>query len=314
MSRALSPSRPSAPSPTGAPSLAAAYAYCRRVALGHYENFPVGSLVLPKAVRPRVYAIYAFARAADDFADEGALPAEARLASLADWRRQLEACVDGAPTHPVFVALGDTMRRHRLPRQLFHDLLDAFELDARRSRHATFEDLLDYSRRSANPIGRLLLLLFGYRDAAWHQMSDAICTALQLTNFWQDIAVDLQKDRIYIPLSEMAAHGYTERDLLARRHTPAYERLMESLADRAEALFERGHPLCALVPGRLGFELRLIWLGGMTILTALRRIRFNVFDRRPALGAGDKARIALGALRRSRFLPSANASARRPPA
>ncbi|OYT71215.1 MAG: squalene synthase HpnC [Chloracidobacterium sp. CP2_5A] len=295
-------------------SLEEAYAYCRRVALGHYENFPVGSLVLPKAIRPRVYAVYAFARAADDFADEGALPAEERLARLADWRRQLAGCADGEAAHPVFVALGDTIRRHRLPMQLFHDLLDAFELDARRSRHATFEDLLDYSRRSANPVGRLILLLFGYRDPAWHQMSDAICTALQLTNFWQDVAVDAQKNRIYIPLSEMAAQGYAEQDLLARRYAPGYERLMEGLANRTEALFERGRPLCALAPGRLGFELRLIWLGGMTILTALRRIRFNVFDQRPTLGARDKARLALSALRRSRFLPSSNASILQTPA
>lgn len=285
-----------------APSLEAAYAHCRRIALGHYENFPVGSVALPAGVRPHVYAVYAFARGADDFADEGTLPAAERLARLADWRRRLEACLVGEATHPVFVALGDTIRRHALPPQLFHDLLDAFELDVRRTRHAAFEDLLAYSRCSANPVGRLILLLFGHRDPAWHEMSDAVCTALQLTNFWQDVAVDWQKDRVYIPLNDMAAYGYTEQDLAARRYTPAYVRLMEHLADRTEALFERGRPLCGLAPGRLGVELRLIWLGGMTILTALRRIRFNVFDRRPTLGVRDKVRMALGALGRRRFL------------
>ncbi len=283
-------------------SLEASYAYCRRLALGHYENFPVGSLALPKTVRRHIYAVYAFARRADDLADEGVLSAEERLVRLAEWRCHLEACLVGEVTHPVFLALGDTIRRYALPKQLFHDLLDAFEWDVRCQRHATFDALLDYSRRSANPVGRLILLLFGHRNPVWHQMSDAVCTALQLTNFWQDVAVDWQKGRIYIPLNEMTACGYTEQDLAAQRYTPAYVHLMESLADRTEMLFERGRPLCGCVPGRLGLELRLIWLGGMTILTALRRIRFNVFAHRPTLGIHDKMRIVLDALRRRRFL------------
>jgi len=282
-------------------SLEASYAYCRRVALGHYENFPVGSLVLPKAVRPHVYAIYAFARAADDFADEGTLPAAQRLASLAEWRCQLETCTVGRPVHPVFLALGHTIQVHDLPPQLFHDLLDAFELDVRRPRHATFEDLLAYSRCSANPIGRLMLLLFGYRDPRWHQMSDAICTALQLTNFWQDVVVDLRQDRVYLPLEEMAQYGYSEADLQARRYTPAFVDMMTSLAERTERLFEQGRPLCGLVPGRFGFELRLIWLGGMHILQALRRIEFNVFKQRPTLDLRARAAMAFGAFRRATF-------------
>ncbi|MFQ3582712.1 MAG: squalene synthase HpnC [Chloracidobacterium sp.] len=295
-------------------SPADAYAHCRRVALGHYENFPVGSLVLPASVRPHVYAVYAFARAADDFADEGTLTAEQRLASLADWRRQLVACPSGNATHPVFVALGHTIRQHALPMELFHDLLDAFELDVRRARHATFDDLLDYSRRSANPVGRLILLLFGHRDPDWHRMADAICTALQLTNFWQDILVDLQKDRIYLPLTEMAAHGYGETDLLAHRYTPAFVALMDSLAQRTAALFEQGRPLCALAPGRLGVELRLIWLGGTTILRALRQMAFNVFERRPTLSLRDKARMAAGALRRTAFSKASPLTTLRMPA
>lgn len=285
-------------------SLDAAYAYCRRVALGHYENFPVGSLVLPRAVRPHVYAVYAFARGADDFADEGQMPAAQRLAKLADWRRQLETCTVGRPTHPVFLALGHTIQTHALPQQLFHDLLDAFELDVRRSRHTTVEDLLDYSRCSANPVGRLMLLLFGHRDPHWHEMSDAICTALQLTNFWQDVALDLRQDRVYLPLTEMARHGYSEADLQARRHTPAFVNLMNSLAARTEALFEQGRPLCGLVPGRFGFELRLIWLGGMRILQALRRVDFDVFEQRPTLDLRAKVAMVVGALRRARFSAS----------
>ncbi|MGQ9896478.1 MAG: squalene synthase HpnC [Acidobacteriota bacterium] len=289
----------------GVPSLEAAYMYCRRVALGHYENFPVGSLVLPKTVRPHVYAIYAFARAADDFADEGTTPAAQRLANLSDWRCQLEACTVGRPKHPVFLALGHTIQTYNLPQKPFHDLLDAFELDVRRSRHATFEDLLDYSRCSANPIGQLMLLLFGYRDLVWHQMSDAICTALQLTNFWQDVAVDLRHNRVYLPLEEMTKHGYSEAELQARRHTPAFVNLMESLATRTEALFERGRPLCGLVPGRFGFELRLVWLGGRHILQELRRLDFNVFEQRPTLDWRAKASLVIGAFRRTSFLATA---------
>lgn len=272
-----------------------AFEHCRRVALGHYENFPVGSLLIPKAHRPHVYSVYAFARAADDFADEGTLSQAERLSLMENWREQLVACVNGKATHPVFLALAESINVNRLPLQLFHDLLDAFTIDIVRSRHQTFDALLDYSRCSANPVGRLILLLFGHRDEQLARWSDDICTALQLTNFWQDVLVDLAKDRIYIPLDEMERFGYSELDLNAGRYTPEYIALMQSLADRTAALFERGKPLCSAVGGRLGWELRLTWRGGTSILEACRRNQFNVFKKRPVIDTRQKLKIALTA-------------------
>ncbi len=272
-----------------------AFAHCRKIALGHYENFPVGSVLIPKRHRKHVYAIYAFARAADDFADEGKLSPAERLERLDDWRQKLDACVMGKADDPVFFALAETIREYRLPVRLFHDLLDAFTLDVKKSRHATFDELLEYSRCSANPVGRLILLLFGYRDDALHRMSDCICTALQLTNFWQDILIDLEKDRLYLPLSEFERFGYRLDDLRAHRYTPQYVAMLEDLANRTQDLFDRGKPLCRRVGGRLGIELRLVWLGGTSILESLRANRFNVFERRPTIGTGKKMEILLKA-------------------
>lgn len=282
------------------PTLEAAYEHCRRVALGHYENFPVGSVLLPKSVRKHVFAVYAFARAADDFADEGQLEKDERLAKIEDWRLQLDTCLVGQTVHPVFQALAATIPAYDLPRQLFHDLLDAFSLDVVRSRHADFDAIVDYSRCSANPIGRLMLLLFGYRDETWHRWSDEICTALQLTNFWQDILIDLEKDRLYLPVAEMARFGYSEDDLRARRYNEAFIAMMTSLADRTQALFERGKPLCRAVPGRLGVELRLVWLGGTSILEALRRRNFDIFSSRPTISTRQKVKLLFNS-----FAPSA---------
>lgn len=266
-----------------------AYAHCRKIALGHYENFPVGSALIPSHLRKHFFSIYSFARGADDFADEGSMPAQERLRLLEDWRAKLRDAVAGSASHPVFIALAETIRERGLPEQLFHDLIDAFSLDVRRSRHQTFADLIDYSRCSANPVGRLILLLFDYREEELHLQSDAICTALQLTNFWQDVLVDLDgKDRIYIPLDEMARYGYSEQMLRARVYNDSYVAMMESLAERTSLLFERGRPLYGRVRGRLSLELKLVWHGGNTILHALRRDRFNVFQRRPSLGLSEK--------------------------
>lgn len=275
--------------PQGRAELEQAYAHCRKIALGHYENFPVGSILIPSHLRRHFFSIYAFARGADDFADEGSLTPGDRLRLLEEWRAMLRAAVAGNATHPVFIALAETIREHRLPEQLFHDLIDAFSLDVRRSRHQTFADLIDYSRCSANPVGRLILLLFGYHDEELHLQSDAICTALQLTNFWQDVLVDLDgKDRIYIPLDEMAHYGYSEQMLRAGVYNEAYVAMMESLAERTFELFERGRPLYSAVHGRLKLELKLVWHGGTTILHALRQDRFNVFQHRPKLGISEK--------------------------
>ncbi|MCS6883905.1 MAG: squalene synthase HpnC [Acidobacteriota bacterium] len=270
-------------------SIGEAYSYCAKIAQTHYENFPVGSAIIPKHLRKHFYSIYAFARGADDFADEGEMSAEQRIELLESWRAKLQQAVDGNATHPVFIALSETIRLHQLPEQLFHDLIDAFLLDVRKSRHETFDDLLDYSRRSANPVGRLILLLFGYKDERLHLQSDAICTALQLTNFWQDVLIDLEgKDRLYIPLAEMQHYGYSEAQLRQHIYCKNYIALMDSLAERTYQLFKQGRPLYSLVQGRLKWELKLVWHGGVTILELLRRNRYNIFINRPKLGFKEK--------------------------
>lgn len=275
---------------------AEAFDYCRKIALGHYENFPVGSLLVPRAQRRHFYSIYAFARAADDFADEGTLTRAERLASIGHWREQLTRCARGTAAHPVFIALAETIDACDLPLQLFHDLLDAFTLDVERSRHASFEDLLSYCRCSANPVGRLILLLFGYRDEELHARSDDICSALQLTNFWQDILVDLAKDRIYIPQQYFEQFGYSEADLRAHCYDARYISMMTSLAEQTRALFVRGRPLCRQVAGRLSIELRLVWLGGTSLLGALTAQRFNIFAHRPTISRAQKLQILVKAL------------------
>ncbi len=274
-------------------SKVSAFNHCEKVALGHYENFPVGSILIPRAQRPHFYSIYAFARGADDFADEGDLLTQERLKLLENWRNLLIESQKGSVNHPVFIALAETISTYNLPLQLFHDLIDAFTLDVKRSRHATFADLLDYSRCSANPVGRLILLLFGHRDEELHQMSDKICTALQLTNFWQDVLVDLAKDRIYIPQEEQKAFGYSEMNLKANLYSDSYIKMMTSLADRTEDMFLQGKPLCNVVKGRLAIELKAIWLGGTSLLNALRQERFNVFAHRTTIKTPQKVKILL---------------------
>ena len=279
-----------------ASSLEAAYDHCLRLARGHYENFPVASLAVPSRLRPHVAAVYAFARGADDFADEPEHEGR-RLERLDAWEAELDRAIAGTTSHPVFLALGATLRRFELPDRLLRDLLDAFRQDCRVRRHATFEDLLDYSRRSANPVGRLVLLLFGERDEAKALRSDAICTALQLTNFWQDVAVDLAKDRIYLPEEARLRHGVTEQGLREGRVDPPFRALMEEMTARTRARYAEGAPLLDAVGGRLRLELRLVVAGGTRILDRLERGGFDVFRRRPKLGAADWAAIALSTLR-----------------
>lgn len=273
-----------------------AYRYCRWLTAAHYENFPVASWLIPAALRPHVAAIYAFARTADDLSDEESDPQRA-LTRLARWGDQLEQCAAGQAAHPVFIALGDTIRVHHLPLQLFRDLLTAFTRDVTVHRYATWDDLLtNYCRYSANPVGRLVLLLFGYRDSELHRLSDSICTALQLTNFWQDLAVDLKKDRLYLPQEAMARHGVTERDLFAQVVDDRFRAAMAEAADVAEQLFLDGAALPECVQGRLAWELRATWLGGTTILRRTRAVGYDTFCHRPALTAADKLSIALRAL------------------
>lgn len=273
----------------------AAYAECRRRARRHDENFPVASFLVPRAGRDALAAIYAFARYADDIADEPGV--ENRLEALAAWRAALERCYAGQAEHPVFVALGDAARRFGLSEEYFADLLRAFELDVRVNRHADFSSLLDYCACSANPVGRLVLELFGHRGAELFTLSDCICTALQLTNFWQDVGVDLERDRVYLPLADLARFNYSLDDLRARRADERWRKLMAFEVARTRELFMRGKPLPEKVTPELRKQLRLTWLGGMTILDRIEAAQFDVFVRRPKLGALDFLRLYLKARR-----------------
>jgi squalene synthase HpnC len=274
------------------PELAGAYAYCERLARSHYENFPVASRLLPARMRPHVAAVYAFARLADDMADEGDRPSADRLADLDAWDACLNAAALGAvqrgePHAEVFLALRHTIEEYRLPVQLLHDLISAFKQDVTVKRYATWDDLLDYCRRSANPVGRLVLRIAGYDRPELDAASDAVCTALQLTNFWQDLEVDWAKARLYIPSSTWQTAGALESDLSARRMTPAWRAALADAAGRTRALFEAGAPVCDGVRGRLRWELRATWLGGTRILEKLETAEFNVFEHRPSLTARD---------------------------
>src|SRR5689334_18273189 len=247
-----------------------AYQFCEQLARSHYENFPVGSLLVPKPLRKHVYSIYAFARTADDFADEGyedsGLTETARLAALDDWQRKLEDSYAGKADHPVFIALASTVKELNLPIKLLSDLLSAFRQDVTKRRYGNFDEVLDYCTRSANPVGRLILLLFDYRNEQLHQLSDRICTALQLANFWQDVAVDIGKDRVYLPEDEMARFGVSIDDLRTGRFSDRYAALLKYQVDRTWELFKQGRPLPEAVRGRLKYELRLTWYGGTRIL------------------------------------------------
>jgi len=263
-------------------NLVDAFAYCANIATSHYENFPVASWLLPHHIRPHVYSIYAFARTADDFADEPGLSPPERLDRLADWESRLDTC-QVTPNGPVFEALAETIRSFSMPTQLFSDLISAFRQDVLQPRHESFEDLIDYASRSANPVGRLILTLFGYQDAERLKMSDAICTALQFTNFWQDIRIDFERDRIYLPQADMARHNVTEDDLKQGIVTEGFTTLLQELTSKTDALFKEGHGLPECVGGRLKYELRLTWLSGRWILQRTRDVGFDVFSRRPKL-------------------------------
>ena len=356
--------------------LADAYAACARLAAAHYENFPVASRLVPSRMRPHIAAVYAFARVADDFADEDGYTLAERHALLQDWHRRLLRAAGceiagtevAAPHRPVpaphrfvpaphqhasrsqepaftpqrldgvqrpvlnvegqlqpaasespnvrerlenvepglqsrrtavdpdliFLALAHTIQSCSLEVGLFEDLLSAFRQDTVVKRYATWDDVLDYCRRSANPVGRLVLRIAGYRDPDLDRSSDALCTALQLTNFWQDLAVDWRRGRLYIPLAERDAAGARDVDLDAARITPAWQAALGRATARTRELFERGRPVCDGVHGRLMYELRLTWLGATRILDRLEASRFDVFERRPSLGAADAPRLGGG--------------------
>jgi squalene synthase HpnC len=272
-----------------------AFAICRERVRSHYENFPVG-LFVPKDKQRYVHALYAFARAADDFADEPRYEGH-RIEKLDEWRARLDACYLGKAEDPIFMALGETVRRLDVPKELLTDLLSAFRQDTVKSRYETWDELLDYCRRSANPVGRLVLLVFGYKQPELLPLSDQICTALQLANHWQDLAIDLGRGRIYAPREVMEAHGVKEWDLNAGTVSPAFVAFMGDLVGRARELFRRGRPLCDAVGRDLRFEMRLTWLGGSTILDGIERAGYDVFKKRPHHSALGMAGLAFRAWR-----------------
>jgi hydroxysqualene synthase len=282
-------------------ALSDAYADCQRLAREHPENFPVASWLLPKALRPHVAAIYAFARTADDFADEPGRETLERLDLLDQWRRLLTPGAGPgergqpsptAPPPPLFAALAHTRQQFGLPTELFEDLLSAFRQDVTKSRYETWAEVFDYCRRSANPVGRLVLRLFGYVDPALDRQSDAVCTALQLTNFWQDFMIDWRRGRLYLPAEEWRAAGASLEDLDAGRLTSAWQLALQRASTRTRLLFETGRPIADEVGGRLRYELRATWLGGVRILDRLERYTFDVVNHRPTLGASDAMVIA----------------------
>ena len=275
--------------------LRAAYAECRRMASRHYENFPTASYLVPRDKRDALAAVYAFARYADDVADEPGV--ENRLEKLADWRAKLAASYAGKIDHPVFLALRDSAERFQLSRENFENLLHAFESDVVVNRHPDFTSLLAYCTCSANPVGRLMLELFGYHDPHLFELSDNICTALQLTNFWQDIAVDFSRDRIYLPQEDMARFHYTLDDLRAGCGDAHWQELLAFEIARTRELFERGRALPEEVQPKLRTQLRLTWLGGMTILSKIENVSCDIFRRRPSLGKWDFLRLYLRARR-----------------
>jgi len=271
-------------------NLADAFRYCERLARSHYENFPVGSVLIPKPLRPYVWAIYAFARRADDIADEE-FPEAERLPALRAWQGLLEKSQVAPVNHPVFLALKETTRKFQIPIQLLSDLVTAFQWDVEVKRYPSFKDVLYYCRHSANPVGRLVLLLFGYRDEPRMLLSDQICSALQLANFWQDVSVDLEKNRIYIPQEDLKAFQVPEAELFEKQASPRFRDLLRFQVERTEAMFREGAPLVFAVKGRLRLELKCTVLGGMGILKKVRELNFDTLSARPAFSKSDKAKI-----------------------
>ncbi len=277
-----------------------ARAYTRWLATRHYENFHVVSFLLPKNLHQDFYNVYAYCRWADDLGDELGDRGES-LSRLAWWRGELEGMYQGRATHPVFAALEDTVRRHQIPRQPFADLIEAFEQDQTVTRYAGWDELFGYCRCSANPVGRLVLYLCGYSDAARQSLSDATCTALQLANFWQDVTVDLLKDRVYIPLAVLKRHDCPVEDVFARRFTPAFREVMREIVARSRELFVEGLPLAGMVDRRLALDLDLFSRGGLRVLEKIEQQDYDVLRARPAISKFERARLLLGSLARLAF-------------
>ncbi|HET9318348.1 MAG TPA: squalene synthase HpnC [Bryobacteraceae bacterium] len=279
-------------------TVAQAEAYTRWLATHHYENFHVVSWLLPKRLHRDFYNVYAYCRWADDLGDEMGDTAES-LRLLAWWREGLQAMYAGQATHPVFVALGGTVKQHAIPQQPFDDLIRAFEQDQTVTRYRNWEELFGYCRCSANPVGRLVLYLCGYSDAERQRLSDATCTALQLANFWQDVTVDWEKGRVYIPLEALERHGSSAEEIAARRATPGFVAAMREVVDRARALFLEGLPLAGMVDRRLAVDIELFSRGGIRVLDKIAAQGYDVLSRRPAISKTERVWILLGTLARA---------------
>lgn len=281
----------------GAYSREEALHYTRWLATHHYENFQVVSYLLPKALHQDFYNVYSFCRWADDLGDEIGDSAES-LRLLAWWRRELLAMYEGQAAHPVFIALRETVDRHQIPLEPFDRLIRAFEQDQTVSTYVNFEDLFRYCTNSANPVGHLVLYLGGYRDSERQALSDFTCTALQLANFWQDVTVDLQKNRVYLPIELLIRHGYSESELRALRFNDHFQAAMREAVDVAEDLFRKGLPLIGKVDRRLGLDLELFSRGGLKILGKIRSQHYNVLRSRPHISKAERVAIFLRCLPR----------------
>jgi squalene synthase HpnC len=281
--------------PAQAPTLDEARAWCQRLAESHYENFHVATWFLPKRLRPHFHAIYAYCRVSDDLGDEVG-DTGAALALLDLWGAELDACYRGEARHPVFVALAETVRICDIPKEPFADLLVAFRQDQTVTRFRTMPDVLDYCRYSANPVGRIVLYACGYRDDERFALSDQTCSALQLANFWQDVRVDYAKGRIYLPLEDMERFGVREADIAQDRCTPQFRQLMRYEVDYARRMFHRGLPLIGKVDPDLATDIDLFSRGGLEILRAVERRKYDVLSARPAISKPRKAALLLRAL------------------
>ncbi len=281
--------------PDVAPSLEEARAWCKRLAESHYENFHVATWFLPKALRPHFHAIYAYCRVSDDLGDEVPDPAIA-LALLDMWGRELDACYQGCARHPVFVALRETIRACSIPKEPFADLLTAFRQDQTVTRYRTMQEVLQYCRYSANPVGRLVLYACGYADEERFRLADATCSALQLANFWQDVREDFAKNRVYLPQEDMRRFGVSDEIIAQGIATPAFRALLDYEVDFARRLFEEGLPLIGMVNRDLAVDLDLFSRGGLEILSAIERHDYDVLSARPAIPKRTKLALALRAL------------------
>ena len=271
--------------------------YTRWLATNHYENFHVASFLLPRDLHQDFYNVYSFCRWADDLGDEIGDRGES-LKLLAWWRSELEAMYHGDASHPVFVALRSTVKRFEIPMVPFDRLIQAFEQDQRTGRYETWDDVFGYCVNSANPVGHLVLYLCGYRDVERQRLSDSTCTALQLANFWQDVTVNLQKDRVYLPLELLRKNEYTVDELFARKFDARFERVMREAVDFTEDLFRRGLPLIKAVNRRVALDLELFSRGGMRILEKIRFQGYDVLKARPAISKWERVGILIGCLPR----------------